>query len=97
MLFFQLMTRRYEQAPTVLRSNKGFKEWGEMFGDDVLAASLIDRLVHHCHIVTIRGNSYRMRRCVPMTRLRTDERRGRRSCGLGATPRSYARSTRFAA
>ncbi|HKW00703.1 MAG TPA: IS21-like element helper ATPase IstB [Vicinamibacterales bacterium] len=61
MLFFQLMTRRYEHASTVLTSNKGFEEWGDVFGDDVMAAALIDRLVHHCHIVTIRGNSYRMR------------------------------------
>jgi len=61
MLFFQLMTRRYEHASTVLTSNKGFEEWGEVFGDEVMAAALIDRLVHHCHIVTIRGNSYRMR------------------------------------
>ena len=36
-------------------------EWGEVFGDDVMASALIDRLVHHCHIVNIRGNSYRMR------------------------------------
>jgi DNA replication protein DnaC len=61
MLFFQLMTRRYEHASTVLTSNKGFEEWGEIFSDEVMAAALIDRLVHHCHIVTIRGNSYRMR------------------------------------
>jgi DNA replication protein DnaC len=61
MLFFQLMSRRYEHAATVLTSNKGFEEWGEIFGDDVMAAALIDRLVHHCHIVNIRGNSYRMR------------------------------------
>jgi DNA replication protein DnaC len=61
MLFFQLMTRRYEHAATVLTPNKGFEEWAEIFGDDVMAAALIDRLVHHCHIVTIRGNSYRMR------------------------------------
>ena len=61
MLFFQLMTRRYEHASTVLTSNKGFEEWGAVFGDEVMAAALIDRLVHHCHIVTIRGNSYRMR------------------------------------
>lgn len=61
MLFFQLMSRRYERAATVLTSNKGFEEWGEIFGDDVMAAALIDRLVHHCHIVNIRGNSYRMR------------------------------------
>ena len=55
------MTRRYEHAATVLTSNKGFEEWGDVFGDDVMAAALIDRLVHHCHLVTIRGNSYRMR------------------------------------
>lgn len=61
MLFFQLMARRYEHASTVLTSNKGFEEWGDVFGDDIMAAALIDRLVHHCHIVTIRGNSYRMR------------------------------------
>src|SRR5690606_36168825 len=61
MLFFQLMARRYEQASTVLTSNKGFAEWGEVFGDEVMAAALIDRLLHHCHIVSVRGNSYRMR------------------------------------
>lgn len=61
MLFFQLMSRRYEAGSTVLTSNKSFEEWGEVFGDDVMAAALIDRLVHHCHIVNIRGNSYRLR------------------------------------
>ena len=61
MLFFQVISRRYEHAATVLTSNKGFDEWGEIFGDEVMAAALIDRLVHHCHIVNIRGNSYRMR------------------------------------
>ena len=60
-LFFQLMNRRYERASTVLTSNKGFEEWGEVFGDDVMAAALIDRVLHHCHLVNIRGNSYRMR------------------------------------
>jgi len=60
-LFFQLMNRRYEHASTVLTSNKGFEEWGEIFGDDVMAAALIDRVLHHCHLVNIRGNSYRMR------------------------------------
>ena len=60
-LFFQLVNRRYESASTVVTSNKGFEEWGEIFGDDVMAGALIDRLLHHCHIVNIRGNSYRMR------------------------------------
>lgn len=61
MHFFQLMSRRYEHAATVLTSNKSFEEWGEIFGDEVMAAALIDRLLHHCHIVNIRGNSFRMR------------------------------------
>ncbi len=69
MLFFQLMSRRYEHASTVLTSNKGFEDWGEVFGDDVMASALIDRLVHHCHIVNIRGNSFRMRRHADLQQL----------------------------
>jgi DNA replication protein DnaC len=69
MLFFQLMSRRYETASTVLTSNKGFEDWGEVFGDDVLASALIDRLVHHCHIVNIRGNSFRMRQHADLQQL----------------------------
>lgn len=60
-LFFQLVSRRYEKASTVLTSNKSFEEWGAILGDEVMAAALIDRLLHHCHLVNIRGNSYRMR------------------------------------
>ena len=60
-LFFQLINARHERASTVLTSNKGFEEWGSVLGDEVMAAALIDRLLHHCHIVNIRGNSYRMR------------------------------------
>ena len=60
-LFFQLMNARYEHASTILTSNKGFEEWGAILGDEVMAAALIDRLMHHCHVVNIRGNSYRMR------------------------------------
>ena len=60
-LFFQLINARYEHASTVLTSNKGFEDWGTILGDDVMAAALIDRLMHHCHVVNIRGNSYRMR------------------------------------
>ena len=61
-LFFQLINRRYGHASTVLTSNKGFEEWGRILGDEVMAAALLDRLLHRCHIVNIRGNSYRMRR-----------------------------------
>ena len=52
----------YERASTVLTSNKGFEEWGTILGDEVMAAALLDRLLHHCHLVNIRGNSYRLRR-----------------------------------
>jgi len=45
----------------VLTSNKSFEEWGEVLGAEVMAAALIDRILHHCHIVNIRGKSYRMR------------------------------------
>ena len=55
------MNARYEKASTVLTSNKSFKEWGEVFGDPVVASALLDRLLHHCHIVNIKGNSYRLR------------------------------------
>ena len=68
MLFFQLMARRYEHASTILTSNKGFEEWGEVFGDEVMAAALVDRLVHRCHIVNIRGNSYRLRQHADLAR-----------------------------
>lgn len=61
-LFFQLVNERYERGSTVLTSNKGFEEWGAVLGDEVMAAALLDRLLHHCHLVNIRGNSYRMRK-----------------------------------
>jgi DNA replication protein DnaC len=60
-LLFQLINARYEHASTVVTSNKGFEEWGEILGDEVMAAALIDRLMHHCHVVNIRGSSYRIR------------------------------------
>ena len=60
-LFFQLINTRHERASTVLTSNKDFEEWGGVLGDEIMAAALIDRLLHHRHIVNIRGNSYRMR------------------------------------
>ena len=60
-LFFQLINARHERASTVLTSNKGFEDWGRVLGDDVMAAALIGRMLHHCHIVNIRGNIYHMR------------------------------------
>ncbi|GAA0829032.1 IS21-like element helper ATPase IstB [Cupriavidus pauculus] len=78
-LFFQLISRRYEHASTVLTSNKGFEEWGAVFGDEVMAATLIDRVLHHCHLVNIKGNSYRMREHAELSRELNRESRARRT------------------
>ena len=67
-LFFQLVNIRYGRASTVLTSNKGFEHWGEILHDEVMAAALLDRLLHRCHIVNIRGNSYRMRRHMELSK-----------------------------
>ena len=75
-LFFQLINARHERASTVLTSNKGFEEWGGVLGDEIMAAALIDRLLHHCHIVNIRGNSYRMRAHQDLLRTAQERRRG---------------------
>ena len=74
-LFFQLINARHERASTVLTSNKGFEEWGSVLGDEVMAAALIDRLLHHCHVVNIRGNSYRLREHQQWLRTAADKRR----------------------
>jgi len=60
-LFFQLISARYERGSIILTSNKGFGEWGELMGDTVLATAVLDRLLHHAHIINIRGNSYRLK------------------------------------
>jgi hypothetical protein len=60
-LFFHLVNARYEKASLVLTSNKSFKDWGQVFGNSLVAAALLDRLLHHGHIVNIRDNSYRLR------------------------------------
>jgi len=60
-LFFQLVSARYERASLIVTSNKPFGRWGETFGDDVVAAAMIDRLVHHAEVVSLRGDSYRLK------------------------------------
>ena len=60
-LFFQLVCMRYEQGSLILTSNKGFGDWGELMGDTALATAILDRLLHHAHVVNIRGESYRMK------------------------------------
>src|SRR3954463_11093492 len=60
-LFFQLVAARYERASLIVTSNKVFGRWGEVFGDDVVAAAMIDRLVHHAEVIALKGDSYRLR------------------------------------
>jgi len=60
-LFFQLISSRYEQASVIVTSNKPFGRWGEVFGDAVVAAAMIDRLVHHAEVVSMKGDSYRLK------------------------------------
>ena len=60
-LFFQLVNARYERGAMILTSNRGFSEWGEVFGDPVVATALLDRLLHHAVVVQIEGSSYRLR------------------------------------
>jgi DNA replication protein DnaC len=60
-LFFQLVNARYEKGAMILTSNRGFAEWGEIFGDPVVATELLDRLLHHAVVIQIEGSSYRLR------------------------------------
>jgi DNA replication protein DnaC len=60
-LFFQLVSARYERASLIVTSNKPFGRWGEFFGDDIVAAAMIDRLVHHADVVAHKGDSYRLK------------------------------------
>jgi len=60
-LFFQLISARYERASVIVTSNKPFGRWGEVFGDPVVAAAMIDRLVHHADVVNLKGDSYRLK------------------------------------
>ena len=59
--FFQLIAARYEFRPTILTTNQPFSKWTDVFGDAVIANAIIDRLVHHCEVIKITGNSYRIK------------------------------------
>ena len=59
-MVFQLVSRRYERGSIIVTSNKSFGEWGQVFGDDVLASAILDRLLHHCEVISINGPSYRL-------------------------------------
>lgn len=60
-LFFQLIARRYEKTSTVFTSNKTFSQWNEVFSDVTIASAILDRVLHHCTVVNIKGDSYRLK------------------------------------
>ena len=60
-LMFMLVARRYERASLIVTSNKPFSAWGEIFGDDAVAIAMVDRLVHHAELLSLKGDSYRLR------------------------------------
>lgn len=60
-LFFQLVARRYEKGAMILTSNQSYSNWGEVFGDPILATAILDRLLHHSVTINIKGDSYRLK------------------------------------
>jgi len=60
-LMFMLVARRYERASLIVTSNKPFSAWGEIFGDDAVAIAMVDRLVHHAELISLKGDSYRLK------------------------------------
>ena len=60
-LFFQFLSSRYEKYSTIFTSNKSFSECGEVLGDTVMTSAVLDRILHHCTVVNIRGDSYRLK------------------------------------
>jgi DNA replication protein DnaC len=84
-LFFQLISRRYEQGSVLISSNRPVEEWDEVFGDQVVAAAILDRLLHHSHVVTIRGDSYRLRE-KRRSGLFRPQAGGSSSVGIGGEP-----------
>ena len=63
-LFFQLIDMRYEKKSTVFTTNISFDQWDRIFYDAVVANAILDRILHHSHVITITGNSYRLKDCI---------------------------------
>lgn len=59
--FYEIISQRYEKGSLIITSNKNFDEWGNIFWDSILASAILDRIVHHCNLVLIKGESYRMK------------------------------------
>src|SRR5881227_1440643 len=76
-LMFMLVSRRYERASLIVNSNKPFSAWGEIFGDDMAATAMVDRLIHHAELISLKGDSYRLKD------RDLEPRTGRRSAEIG--------------
>lgn len=63
-LFFQLIDKRYETKSTIFTTNISFNKWDTIFQDPVIASAIIDRILHHCHVVSIIGSSYRTKNLI---------------------------------
>ena len=59
--FYEIVSQRYEKGSLIITSNKTFDEWGHIFWDSILVSAILDRIVHHCHLVLIKGESFRMK------------------------------------
>ena len=82
-LFFQLIARRYEKTSTVFTSNKTFSQWNEVFADVTIASAILDRVLHHCTVINIKGESYRLKERKEFMRQKQrtpTSRRWRRGC-----------------
>lgn len=59
--FFEIIRKRYENGSIIITTNRNFEDWGNIFGDNVLASAIIDRIVHHAYIIKINGESFRIK------------------------------------
>ena len=73
-LFFRLISKRYEKSSTIITSNKPFEEWADVFGDEVIASAILDRLLHHAYPFLINGPSYRMKELFGKKKNDTDKK-----------------------
>ncbi len=67
-VFFQLIAARYEKRSTIFTTNQPFSKWAAVFGDSVIASAIVDRIIHHCEIVKITGQSYRIKGKLDLTK-----------------------------
>ena len=77
-LLFEVVSRRYEHKPIVLTTNKPFSQWGEVFPNATSVVTLVDRLVHRCEIVSIEGDSYRLKESKEQATRRARQRAARK-------------------